>query len=427
MFEPFTSSDHRTEVNVAFTLKRHMIKAKVQSFWRRSRWLSVICSVLVSIIFVNPATAQSLDDQLEFLLGNRCENLTGFNPNSEGGYPITGELFNLCGDIPDGPGNSSGGSASVPQMAPAIVQDRFNEARGEETDESGMVSKISPKLSLIFSVEGEALDRDVTDFEDGYDSDILRLTAGIDSQFTDKFLAGVALTYNDHEGDLDSGGDFENDSFGVVAYASFIPTKQVFIEATAGYASKGFKRTRIASFKVNDVELGGRPVKGSYDGNELSGGVLIGYDRSVKNITFGPRASLDWSYNDFDGYTEKGDTGLELSFEDTSEFSLQSRFGVTGSMAFSTGFGVLVPQMYVNWVHEFENDQRTENFSFDDDENSVQYQYEDEPPDRNFFELALGVSAVLPNGWQTYAQYRTLLGHDDIDSHVGVLGMRTDF
>ena len=40
-----------------------------------------------------------------------------------------------------------------------------------------------------------------------------------------------------------------------------------------------------------------------------------------------------------------------------------------------TGFGVLVPQIYANWVHEFENDQRTENFSFVDDSTNVQYSY----------------------------------------------------
>jgi outer membrane autotransporter protein len=432
MRETSFSPDHRAEVNSDRGSKRHMIKSKTQSFWRGSRLLSLICALSLSVIFVNPAAAKSLDEQLNFLLKDSCDVL---NHLEIGITYESGGLSNLCVDGSGfGGGTSTGGAAGVPQVAPTIVLDRLQEARGEETDadtdESGMVSKISPKLSLIFSVEGEALDRDVTRFEAGYDSDILRLTAGIDSQFTDKFLAGLAFTYNDHNGDLSSdGGDFENDSFGLLVYSSFIPTQGVFIQATGGYASKGFKRTRIASFKTDvsarNIEPG--PVKSNYDGNEYSAGVMVGYDRSINNITFGPRASLDWVYNEFDGYSEKGDTGLELTFEDTSESSLQSRLGMAGSMAISTGFGVLVPQLYANWVHEFENGQRTENFRFNDVEENIPFQYEDEPPDQDFIELAAGVSVVLPNGWQTYVQYRTILGHNYIDSHVGAIGMRAEF
>lgn len=407
----------RKQVGSAPRSKRRPLKNKVQLFLR------LICAVSLNLVFTGPAVARSMDDQLIFLLENGCKNLSRCSD-------LDGQLLDLCSDG-EGPGTGAGGNASSPQIAPAIVQDRLEDARGEEPDaeydDCGNVIKVSPNLNLFFSVEGEALDRDTTHFEAGYDSDILRFTAGIDSQFTDKFLAGLALTYYNHDGDLHSGGDFENDSFGLLAYASFLLTKEVFIQATSGYASKRYNRTRTAYFEMGGTKAGPGPVKGSYDGNELSGGVLIGYDRSKNNIIFGPRASLDWVYTNFEGYTEKGNTGLELSFEDTAEFSLQSRLGMAGSMAVSTRFGVLGPQLYANWVHEFENNQRTETFSFVDDLNSVRYQYEDESPDRDFFELAFGVSVVLPNGWQTYAQYRTLFGHDYLDSHVGSLGMRVNF
>lgn len=410
--------------NTVFQNRRNTGRqAKPQSFWPGSRWLNLLGAVALSFFLAAPAAAQSLDEQIGSLLGFNCE---GFSGVIDEGSP----LAILC-NSGEGAGTSAGGNAAgAAQMAPSIVQERLQEARGAGDADvaAGTVTEISPQLSLIFSLEGETLDRDVTHFEDGFDSEILRLTAGFDSQVTDKFLAGVAFTYNEQDGDLNSGGDFDNDSFGLLAYASFLPTERFFIQATGGYASKGYEHTRTASFETEGVEQTFTgPVKGSYDGNEISGGILLGYDQPAGAVTFGPRASLDLVYTDVDGYSEKGTTGLELSFADTSEFSLQSRLGMAASMAISTGFGVLVPQMSANWVHEFENDQRTENFSFVDDTESVQYQYEDESPDRNFFELALGVSAVLPHGWQTFAQYRTLLGHDYFDSHVGAIGMRFDF
>ena len=79
-----------------------------------------------------------------------------------------------------------------------------------------------------------------------------------------------------------------------------ITTEGVFIEATGGYAAKEYKRTRTASFQMGNSDPVTGPVKSRYDGHELSGGVMVGYDRPIKNVTFGPRASLDWNYNAFD-------------------------------------------------------------------------------------------------------------------------------
>ncbi len=381
------------------------------------RLLSVLCLTALSLTFTGPAAAVSLDEQLKFLLENGCANLGG---------TITGNLAAYCAGA-GGSGTSAGGGASTPQTAPGIVQERLKEAGGETGSETGVVTELAPGLSLLLSTEYEKLDRDVTRFEAGYDSDILRFTVGVDYQFSDSFLAGLAFTYYQHDGDLASGGDFENNSYGLLGFAAFYPTETVFIQATLGYADKDYERNRTAFFEMGGKEAGPGPAKASYDGSEYSGGILIGSDHRAGELSFGPRLSLDWIYSDFDGYSEQGSTGLELVFADTSEFSLQSRLGMVTSMAISTGFGVLVPQLNADWVHELENDQRTENFSFVDDSDRVNYQFEDQPPDRDFFEVGAGISTILPNGWQLFAQYRTLLGHDYLDSHVGTLGLRFEF
>lgn len=466
-------------------------KIEVHLCRKRSRWLALLCPAVLSFVFAGPVAAQSLDSELKSLLdlgcqnisdtidwssplGNLCDNISYFATGTFSGgnaaitqpivpIMIQERLQDLRGELtaaamaeaaaakkekgqPTNPESSSYLRGKQPAfvmmasrtdiMSDAIVAkaDDFNTGgeTGAAGGESSTTSQISPKLSLLVSAEAEASDRDVTHFEDGYDSNIARFTAAIDSQFTKKFLAGFALTYYQHNGDFHTGGDFSNDAFGGIAYASFLPVDRFFIQATAGYGSKEYERTRVASFKADGQDIiswvtTNQHIKGKYDGNEFNSGVMLGYDLSKGAVTFGPRASLNWVYNKFDSYAEKGNTGVELAFDETDVSSLQSRLGLTGSTAISTGFGVLVPQAYGNWVHEFENDQRTENFRFVHELYNIQHQYQTEPPDRNFFEAAVGISAVLPNGWQAYAQYRTTLGHDYLDSHAGALGMRIEF
>ncbi|MBL4902142.1 MAG: autotransporter outer membrane beta-barrel domain-containing protein [Desulfocapsa sp.] len=418
-----TEMGGKTGCNYLGHVRRQVLKPDLLFLSRRNCCVAVFFVILAGLSGNQPGHAQSLDKELESLLGGRCEGL-----KVEGLPAPGGELDTLCegGTGGSGVGNSAGGGSSTPQGAPGIVQERLKTARGEEdVDATGASTEFAPGLSLFFSGEYESLDRDVTDFENGYDSDIGRLTAGADYQVTDTFLAGLAVTYDKHDGDFTGGGDFNNDSYGFTAFASFTPLRDLFVQATAGYAAKNYDRTRIASFTNDNGSVKG-PAQGEYDGDEFSAGIMAGYDYTIGSFTIGPRLGLDVINTDFDSYTETGSTGIELVFDDADETSLQSRLGITGSMAFSTSFGVLIPQFSGDWVYEFEDDQRTESFSFAQDINKVSFQYQDEEPDREFFELAAGVSAILPNGWMPYAQFRTIVGHEFLDSYVGTLGIRIE-
>lgn len=383
--------------------------------------------MLGALLLSTPSVeARSLDQQIIFLLDDGCKELTtAIGANGS----IGGTLGNLCVSAGGGTGGASqGGSAGATQTAPGAVQERLLTARGEEGEMSASVSELMPGLSLFISGGYESLDKDVTFFEDGYDSDIQSFTVGGDYQFTDKVMAGMAFTYSNHDGDFEGGGDFDNDSYGVTIFASILPVDQVFVQMTAGYAAKDYDRTRIALFEwANKTTTGPGEENGSFDGDEYSVGILSGYDFSFGKMSIGPRLGLDYIKTDFDSYSETGSTGLELVFDDADATSLRSRLGLTSSIAVNTSFGVLLPQAGVNWVHEFEDDQRSESFTFVDVNSDVRFQYENEDPDRDFFEFALGVSAVLPHGWLPYVQFRAIAGHDYLDSYVGTLGIRKEF
>jgi outer membrane autotransporter protein len=98
-------------------------------------------------------------------------------------------------------------------------------------------------------------------------------------------------------------------------------------------------------------------------------------------------------------------------------------------MAISTGFGVIVPQLNGNWVHEFADDRRSTSVRFVQDLRSdpTQFSFDTDAPDRNFFEVGAGVVLVLPHGYQAFANIRSIQGNDLIDSTAGSLGVRLEF
>jgi hypothetical protein len=416
-----------------------------------------LCSGLFIFALSNTAHAQNIDDQIEFLLSSEgsgsapswCDQL-----EKSGAILADGKLKAFCDQVGVGDVSSAGGTSNTQQTVPGIIQDRLREAKEGENKgaENENVQELAPGFNIFLTAGYEDLDRDVTFFEDGYDSDIRRFVVGADYRFSDMVTAGLAVNYYNQDGDLTGGGDFENDSLGGTIFASLLPLDNLFIQATAGYAEKNYDRTRIAFFEIVDgsapggggspgglgpvgpggstqlaiESLGPGPSMADHDGQEYSAGTLVGYDFALGNVTLTPHAGIDWIKNDFDGYRESGDTGLELAFYDTDENSLQSRLGVTASAAINTNFGVLVPQVNANWVHEFEDDQRTEYFSFAADTANIPFSYQDEEPDRNFAELGIGLSAVLPNGWVPFVHVQALTGHDYLDSVAGTIGLRIE-
>ena len=99
-------------------------------------------------------------------------------------------------------------------------------------------------LSVFASAGGEALTHFNNKYEDGYQSTIPSVTVGGDYQVTPWLIAGLAFNYFNFNGDYDDGGHFNTNSFGPIAYASFLPFDGAFADVTLQYARKDYFRNR---------------------------------------------------------------------------------------------------------------------------------------------------------------------------------------
>lgn len=98
--------------------------------------------------------------------------------------------------------------------------------------------------------------------------------------------------------------------------------------------------------------------------------------------------------------------------------------------------GVLVPQANLTWIHEFENDTKVVPGFFIGEcagstgcgaEGSGAFFITTAEPDRDYFSLGLGTSAIFSGGSSAFIALDALLGYKDLSSYRVTLGYRAEF
>lgn len=391
---------------------------------------SLSACIISLLVFANNTTAQSLDEAIneQLALGPLpcAELLADVADNTD---RLTGGLLDICSAaVPAGSaGDSSGGGSASPISAPTIMQSITNAAHGDK-DKSNELISINKAWGIFFTAEAESLDRENSDFEQGYDSDRARFIFGTSYTASPTAVYSLALDINQHEGDYSSGGNFENDSKGLRFLSSFRPTKNTFLTVLGAYDSVSAKQERDTNFSYlfNGASIFSTSgaANADYDYDQYGLSIDTGYEYQTGQYTLTPTAGIHWNRNDFSTHSETGNSGLELTFYDSEEESLQSIIGINLSASYGTGFGTFNPQFGLNWHHEFKDDRRTAEVSFTGDTLAERFTYETEEKDSDFFNVSAGFVLVFKGGLQGFANIQTLVGHDYYDSTIASLGLR---
>jgi len=123
--------------------------------------------------------------------------------------------------------------------------------------------------------------------------------------------------------------------------------------------------------------------------------------------------------------------------------SSTSDININLSKAFSTSWGVLIPQLRLSWVHEFENGDRVLRGRFLADTSSFDFQHSGlqfipgsgstifdvplENLDSDYGNILFGLNALLPNQFSLNASLNKTLGFGSIDHTYFILSARKDF
>ena len=107
--------------------------------------------------------------------------------------------------------------------------------------------------------------------------------------------------------------------------------------------------------------------------------------------------------------------------------SLATDLGAQFSYAISMPWGVLSPLARAEWEHEFKGGSRIIAGSLAADPLRTVFGAPTNTPDRNYVNLAAGLTATLPRGASAFAHYETVLGRDRVTTRSFTAGLRFQF
>ena len=236
------------------------------------------------------------------------------------------------------------------------------------------------------------------------------------------------MNYAYTTGDFENvGGNFKTDTYGVTVYGSLLPVENLYIDAILGYARKDNSLDRNASANQGAGNVISGTAISDSDADEFTAGISGGYDFAYQSFTYGPHLAVNYVRTEVGEFRESGNSGLELAFDSQTFDSLTASVGGHASTAISTSFGVLLPQISAEYIHEFANDQQTLTARFVQGLNAGRLRFVNDSPDRDYFGVGVGMVMVLPNGFSPYMNYRALLGDSIKTTQTATAGLRVKF
>jgi uncharacterized protein YhjY with autotransporter beta-barrel domain len=299
-------------------------------------------------------------------------------------------------------------------------------------------------------------DRDPTSNEDGFDFHTYGVIAGVDYRFSPKLVLGAAFTYQSANSDLDNpsslvsptfstsanAGSADTRSYGFSLYGTYYVLEQLYVDGIVSFGWNNYSLARVIGYNLGPTSTGTGPdgttkpvnqiAQADPNGHQYSFSVGAGYEFRQGAWTFGPVARLQYFRLDIDGYQEtinnmNAGFGWALAQASQDVESLTTVLGGRASYAISTGLGVLLPQVRIEWEHEFKNDSRLLTARFVNDPVGQPILFTTGNPGRNYANLGVSLSATFRPGIAAFIDYETVLGLADFSGNFITLGVRGEF
>ena len=102
--------------------------------------------------------------------------------------------------------------------------------------------------------------------------------------------------------------------------------------------------------------------------------------------------------------------------------------GFSGSKSITLKNAVVLPQLTVELIHEFDNDERVVKSPFANDTiTGVLITTQSDKPDRDYLVIGIGSSAIFKNGLQGFINIDSIFGLKHVESTALSIGLRREF
>lgn len=272
-------------------------------------------------------------------------------------------------------------------------------------------------------------DKDKTANETGFDYSTTGITGGVDYRFTEDLIAGGAFGYatNNVNFDSDDGG-LDTETWHLAAYATSYLTERLYLDAIVEYGWNDYDSKRNIDYQItSSLDTVSRQARAAFSGTQFGASLGTGYDINEGPFAYGVYGRVAYLSVDVDSYRETDAGGLNLEMDGFDATSVTSTLGARISRVFNTETAVLVPQARIEWEHEYDNDASALSARFAADPTSTTFLINTDDPDRDYFRISLGLSAVFPKGVSSFINYSTLIDKSDWTDHLIDAGVRWEF
>ena len=261
---------------------------------------------------------------------------------------------------------------------------------------------------------GEFTKVDDTSLAHGYYLPTGGVIFGADYRVSPNFAIGLTGGYAHTSGDLFySSLDVDGGTIG--AYATAFGGG-FYINAAAAGVFNDYESHR-------DALLG--DAAGNTNGRDFNALVTAGYEWKKGALTIGPTVSYQYTYVEFDGFTEHGSL-LPLTFNDQNAESNRTALGAKISYDWHVGHILVRPELRAAWQHEFGD---TENSIVASFANGAGNSFTVNGPaiGRDSLLIGAGAAVIFNDRVSVYAYYDGELARTNYSSNNVSAGVRVSF
>jgi outer membrane lipase/esterase len=252
-------------------------------------------------------------------------------------------------------------------------------------------------------------------------------TLGADYRLNDAIVAGGAFTYTRANQDIEADrGGVESNAYALSGYGAFRGPNYYF-DGIATYSRNDMNLERRIVYFQGTTGAVDETARSNPKGDEFSIGFGAGYELQRGSVTYGPTIRTNWIWLDINSFEESGASGLNLTYahDDVASGTLDLGFEV--SDAYSTRFGVIVPQVGIAWSHQFRDDSRPLSAVYTVDPTTTAFELVTEKPDRNYMNFDVAISMSFKAGWSGFVSYRSIFEHNRMHANTVNFGGRYSF
>jgi len=293
--------------------------------------------------------------------------------------------------------------------------------------------------AYVNGIVGEAA-RSSTESEDGFEATSTGITVGLDYNFNSQWVLGAAFGVTSHSADFIenenvSGGGLDMDSLALSFYGLWLGDDWYLDSIVSfGTGTVDLERRVVIPSAEGLVDANGdandganRTASAETDSAQIGFSIGAGMDIVNGPFTIAPYGRLSFLSVAIDGYDETGAQGLDLRVDDQDIESVTSAFGFRLVAIKSTSFGVLAPQLSMELVHEFADNERELVTTYVNDPRQNELLVTTDAPDRDYLVAGMGISSVTRGGLQTFADVKSSIGLEGINDVVYTVGGRIEF